>query len=183
MLPRIGESLLRAPQHDHLDVARQHRAVERVALGAGDRHDDPGLALEALGESVERAGDLYRVRTRPSDGGSGRTFEVDDVIAATGFVAPLLDLPELGVLVMQDPETGEQLVVDTQARGFRHRFADAARRREAALREALARAGVDAIELTTDDDIAAELARFVRLRKRRAQLAAGGLPRLRAATP
>jgi len=35
--------------------------------------------------------------------------------------------------------------------------------------------------LTTDDDLAAELARFVRLRKRRAQLAAGGLPATRAA--
>lgn len=130
-------------------------------------------------------------------------FVVSDFISAPGWDAPLarlaarheviavrlydpleMDLPELGVLVMQDPETGEQLVVDTQARGFRHRFASAARRREAALRETLARAGVDAIELTTDDDLAAELARFVRLRKRRAQLAAGGLPAAaRAATP
>lgn len=85
-----------------------------------------------------------------------------------------MDLPDLGLLVMQDPETGEQIVVDTQARGFRHRFATAARRREAELREGLARAAVDTIELATDDDLADTLTRFVQLRKRRTQLAAGG---------
>jgi uncharacterized protein (DUF58 family) len=120
-------------------------------------------------------------------------FVVSDFISAPGWDEPLarlatrhevvavrlydpleMDLPDLGLLVMQDPETGEQVVVDTQARGFRHRFATAARRREAELREGLARAGVDTIELATDDDLAATLARFVQLRKRRTQLAAGG---------
>ncbi len=120
-------------------------------------------------------------------------FVVSDFISAPGWDVPLgqlaarhevvavrlydpleMDLPDLGLLVMQDPETGEQVVVDTQARGFQHRFATAARRREAELREGLARAGVDAIELATDDDLAVTLARFVQLRKRRTQLAAGG---------
>ena len=120
-------------------------------------------------------------------------FVVSDFISAPGWDAPLgqlalrheaiavrlydpleMDLPDLGMLVMQDPETGEQVVVDTQSKGFRHRFATAARRREAELRDGHARAGVDAIELATDDDLADTLARFVQLRKRRTQLAAGG---------
>jgi uncharacterized protein (DUF58 family) len=120
-------------------------------------------------------------------------FVVSDFISAPGWDVPLgmlatrhdviavrlydpleMDLPDLGLIVMQDAETGEQVVVDTQARGFRHRFATAARRREAELRDGLARAGVDTLELATDDDLAETVTRFAQLRKRRVQLSAGG---------
>ena len=83
-------------------------------------------------------------------------------------------LPELGMIVMQDAETGEQLFVDTDDGGFRRRFAKLAAEREEKLRAALAEAGVDCLELATDDGVAEALLRFTRLRKRRSQLAAGG---------
>jgi uncharacterized protein (DUF58 family) len=82
-------------------------------------------------------------------------------------------LPELGMVVMQDAETGEQLFVDTHDGGFRKRFAKLAAEREQKLRTALAEAGVDCLELATDDNVAEALLRFTRLRKRRSQLAAG----------
>jgi hypothetical protein len=44
------------------------------------------------------------------------------------------------------------------------------------MQSALAAASADCIELTTGDDLADTLVRFARLRKRRAQLASGGLP-------
>ena len=47
-----------------------------------------------------------------------------------------LELPDIGLVVMQDAETGEQLLVDTRDRGFRRRFADAAAKREDELRSA-----------------------------------------------
>ena len=47
-------------------------------------------------------------------------------------------------------------------------------RREAELRSALAQAGVDALELSTDSDLVDAILRFADLRKRRSQLAAGG---------
>jgi uncharacterized protein (DUF58 family) len=84
------------------------------------------------------------------------------------------ELPDLGLVVMQDAETGEQQFIDTHDRRFRNRFAEAARRREAALRAALTEAGVDCLELATDDDLVDALLRFTVLRKRRSQLAAGG---------
>jgi uncharacterized protein (DUF58 family) len=83
-------------------------------------------------------------------------------------------MPELGLIVMQDAETGEQIFVDTHDGGFRKRFATLAAEREDRLRTALAEAGVDCLELATDDGVAAALLRFTRLRKRRSQLAAGG---------
>ncbi|HYM47612.1 MAG TPA: DUF58 domain-containing protein, partial [Burkholderiaceae bacterium] len=58
-------------------------------------------------------------------------------------------------------------------RRFRQRFADAAKQREEALRAGLAGAGVDCLELTTDEPLDEALLRFTQLRKRRSQLAAG----------
>jgi uncharacterized protein (DUF58 family) len=120
-------------------------------------------------------------------------FVVSDFLSAPGWTAPLghlaqrhdvvavrlsdrleRELPDLGLLVMQDAETGEQLFVDTHDRAFRRRFVAAAEKRETALRSAFARAGVDALELGTDGDLVEAVLRFADLRKRRSQLAAGG---------
>jgi uncharacterized protein (DUF58 family) len=84
-----------------------------------------------------------------------------------------MELPDLGLIVMQDAETGEQLFVDTHDARFRRRFVEAAGRRETALRAALTEAGVDCLELATDDDLVEALMRFTALRKRRSQLASG----------
>ena len=120
-------------------------------------------------------------------------FIVSDFISAPGWAKPLallarrhevlavrlydpleMELPDIGLFVMQDAETGEQLFVDTHDRGFRRRFAEAAARREGELRAALTEAGIDCLELATGDDLAEALLRFTVLRKRRSQLAAGG---------
>ena len=83
-------------------------------------------------------------------------------------------LPELGFVMLQDAETGEQLFLDTQDRGFRERFAKLAEQRETKLREAFAQSGVDCMELATTDHLQKELLRFIDLRKRRSRLANGG---------
>jgi len=120
-------------------------------------------------------------------------FVVSDFISAPGWAAPLAhlaqrheivavrvydplerELPDMGLLVIQDSETGEQLFVDTHDRGFRKRFAAAAERREQEVRAAFREAGVDALELATSDDLVDAILRFTDLRKRRSQLAGGG---------
>ncbi len=83
-------------------------------------------------------------------------------------------LPDLGALLFQDAETGEQMWIDTHDAGFRRRFATAAETREVALRRALAEAGVDTLELSTEDDLVETILRFADLRKRRRQLSGGG---------
>lgn len=100
-----------------------------------------------------------------------------EVVAIRLYDALESALPDLGLLVVQDSETGEQLFVDTHDRAFRSRFAAAAARREEALRDAFADAGVDALELATDDDVLQAILRFADLRKRRAQLSSGGVLR------
>jgi uncharacterized protein (DUF58 family) len=79
-------------------------------------------------------------------------------------------LPDLGLLTFQDAETGEQMLVDTHDPAFRKRFAQAAERREKALRAAFRDAGVDALELSTDENLVDSLMRFAGLRKRRSRI-------------
>jgi uncharacterized protein (DUF58 family) len=101
-----------------------------------------------------------------------------EVIAVRLYDPLEMELPDLGLLVIQDSESGEQIFVDTHDKGFRKRFAELAVKREEELRTAFRRAGVDALELATDDDLADAIMRFADLRKRRSQLAAGGgIPR------
>jgi uncharacterized protein (DUF58 family) len=120
-------------------------------------------------------------------------FVVSDFVSAPGWEEPLarlalrhevvavrlydpleLELPDLGLVTIQDAETGEQVLVDTHDRRFRKRFAFIAEQREKALRTAFRQAGVDALELSTDDQLVDAILRFADLRKRRSQLAGGG---------
>ena len=100
--------------------------------------------------------------------------ERHDVVAVRLYDPLEMTLPDLGLLVIQDAETGEQLFVDTHDRGFRRRFEAGARKREEELRGAFMNAGVDALELSTEDDLVDAILRFADLRKRRSHLAAGG---------
>lgn len=122
-------------------------------------------------------------------------FVVSDFISTPGWEQPLAalaqrhevvgvrlhdpaeqDLPRFGLSVVQDAETGEQLFVDADDPVFRERYAAVAARREARLLEGLAAAGVDALELSTGDDLVEVLLRFAALRKRRG-LSTVGMPR------
>jgi uncharacterized protein (DUF58 family) len=97
-----------------------------------------------------------------------------EVVAVRLYDALETELPDLGLLVMRDAETGEQLFVDTHDRAFRKRFAALAEQHEKEIRSAFRQAGVDALELSTNDDLVDAILRFADLRKRRSQLAAGG---------
>ena len=82
-------------------------------------------------------------------------------------------LPDIGLLTVEDAETGEQLLVDTQDAGFRQRFEALAAAHEQQLRDQLIDAGVDVLELATHDDLLAALLRYVALRRQRARAVNG----------
>jgi len=103
----------------------------------------------------------------------GQLVQRHEVIAVRLFDPLELELPDLGLVPLRDAETGEQLWVDTHDAGFRKRFARLATEREAALRASLAKAGVDALELSTSDDLVEAIVRFADMRKRRTRFGAG----------
>ncbi len=113
-------------------------------------------------------------------------FAVSDFISAPGWERPLsllnqrheviairlwdpreTDLPDVGPVIMEDAETGEQIWVDTHDKAFRQRFFEAARRREADLNEAFKHAGVDVLSLSTEEDMVRAIVRFASLREKR----------------
>jgi len=78
-----------------------------------------------------------------------------------------VELPDVGPLIMEDAETGEQLYVDTHDREFRRRFQEAAAQREVVVNGAFARAGVEAVSLSTDEDLVRAIVRMATRRRRR----------------
>ena len=78
-----------------------------------------------------------------------------------------LELPDLGLILVEDAETGEQLLVDTSDPLLRARLTDQVGAREEELTAAMRRAGVDAMRITTDQDMLAALVDMVRRSGRR----------------
>ena len=113
-------------------------------------------------------------------------FVISDFISASGWERPLallnrrhellairlwdpreVELPDAGLIVVEDAETGEQLFVDTSDPEFRRRFFDAAESREQMLGDQLQRAGVDLYSISTEEDLVKAIVRMAALRKRR----------------
>lgn len=138
----------------------------------------PWTALTDLG-ALLTAG-LHSIKPR------SLIFVVSDFISAAGWERPLTllaqrheviavrvwdpreaELPDVGVVLMHDAETGEQMFVDTHDRGFRTRFAAATQQRLADLRAAFQHAGVDELAVSTEDDLVRAIVRFAALRQQR----------------
>ncbi|MCC6238277.1 MAG: DUF58 domain-containing protein [Dehalococcoidia bacterium] len=87
-------------------------------------------------------------------------------VIALRIVDPLeVQLPDAGLIVLQDAETGEQMVVDTSDPDLRRRFAGAVEERERRLELGFRRAGVEAHTISTGEDL---LGALVRITARRA---------------
>ena len=99
LLPWARQLVLASPSPTKLSVnthtlvgvrARYVQPYEDAALAGGV------VILDTTIEAVEPQGRAFRVRTRDT-AGTQLVVEAEDVIAATGFVCPLQDLPKLGV--------------------------------------------------------------------------------------
>ncbi len=104
----------------------------------------------------------------------GQLAQRHEVLAVRLFDPLERELPDLGLIPLRDAETGQELLVDTHDAGFRRRFAQIASQRENELRTALARAGVDALELSTEGELLGAIVRFIELRRQRTRAAPGG---------
>jgi len=170
------------------------RTASRPAPGKrqrGERTGTPPGRVTDLSELMTLALPLMRRRSVVfvvsdfiSTPGWGRTLALlarrHEVVAVRLFDPMEQTMPDLGMLLMQDAETGEQLWVDTHDKGFRRRFEQLAQQREHLLRGQLAEAGVDCLELSTERPVDEAVLRFARLRKRRSQTQAGGAPAMQA---
>jgi uncharacterized protein (DUF58 family) len=90
-----------------------------------------------------------------------------DVIAVLITDPRELELPNVGLLSLVDPETGRTIQRDSGSAGFRTQFAEAARRRVEELEKVFRRAKIDFIHIDAAGSIVDPLARFFRMRERR----------------
>jgi uncharacterized protein (DUF58 family) len=120
--------------------------------------------------SVLLEGGLRTIKTR------SLVFVISDFISMPGWERPLnllnrrhevLPVRLFDPINMDDAETGEQLYVDTHDRKFRRRFEATAQQRENDMARAFKRAGMDALSLSTEEDLVRAIVRFAALRRER----------------
>jgi uncharacterized protein (DUF58 family) len=134
------------------------------------RGTDPALALDYLNKIVTRRSVVFFI----SD------FQAPDfsrALAVTGrrhdFIAVQVHderemvFPNVGIITLEDAETGEQIEINTADRATRTRFADLAQKQSADLLRTLRRNNIDTIALRTGEDYLPALRSFFKQRERR----------------
>ena len=134
------------------------------------RLTDPALALDYLNKVVTRRAVVFFI----SD------FQAPDfsqALAVTGrrhdFIALKIEderekvFPNIGLITLEDAETGDQIEINTGNRATRTRLTETAQRHEAELTRVLRRNRVDSITLRTGDDYLPALRAFFKQRERR----------------
>jgi uncharacterized protein (DUF58 family) len=134
------------------------------------RGTEPALALDYLNNIVTRRAVVFFI----SD------FQAPDfsrALAVSGrrhdFIAIHIRderekvLPNIGIITLEDAETGEQIEINTADRGTRGRFTDLADENETDLARTLRRNNIDAIALQTGKDYLPALRSFFKQRVRR----------------
>ncbi|GIW06931.1 MAG: hypothetical protein KatS3mg060_1736 [Dehalococcoidia bacterium] len=135
-----------------------------------------GRAPTDLTGALDHAGRMVRRRSL--------LIVVSDFLAPSGWQRPLRrlahrhevvavriadpregELPDVGLLTVEDPETGRQLLVDTGDRRLRERFRSEAQVQAAALESEIRAAGAELLTLSTDDDLMPALVRFLGTRR------------------
>jgi uncharacterized protein (DUF58 family) len=130
----------------------------------------PALALDYLNKVVTRRAVVFFV----SD---FQTGDFSRELSVSGrrhdFIAVYIQdqreevLPNVGIITLEDAETGEQIEVNTADRTTRARFSALAETRRAELNRTLRRSRIDAILLRTDEDYLPALRSFFKQRERR----------------
>jgi uncharacterized protein (DUF58 family) len=175
---RIGAVVLEG-EHQMTVPARGGRAhvqalLHRALRAAKDDH--PGAsdltgALRRLSVATRRRGLVVVVSDFLAPVGWQRPLRAlatHHEVLAIEIVDPReLELPDVGVIDLVDPETGMRREVNTSSAKTRARFAEAAAAQRTEIAAHLREAGVDHLQLRTDHDWLSDLVRFVAWRRER----------------
>lgn len=156
-------SLLREPDpSDGTPTASLADSVRQVARAQRKR----GLRL-VVSDFIDLADGAYDPETPPSWEVPMRELAARHQVLAVEVIDPReLDIPNVGTVLLQDPETGEARELNTSDRKVRERYAAAARLQRERSRRALRRAGAAHLVLRTDRDWVADTARFALTHRR-----------------
>lgn len=161
--------MLLPPRKSRLHLMRVLR--ELLAFEPAGRGTDMGAALDHLGAVLKRRALVFLMSDflDPPEryARAVRRFAGKHELVAVRLRDPReLDLPRIGLVRLRDAETGRSRVVDLGG-AARKRFRRALAARVAETDRALATAGVDSVELRTDEPFMPELVKLFRRRERR----------------
>jgi len=145
---------------------------ELLAFRPAGRGTDLRLALDTAGRVLRRRAIVFLLSDFLADPAGYRAPLVvanrrHDVIAVALGDPLEREIGDVGLIALEDAETGAMAWVDTGDRAWRRAFADRAARRAAATQRALVDAGVDRIQVSTSADYTAALTAFFERRARR----------------
>jgi uncharacterized protein (DUF58 family) len=160
------------PRTGRLQTLRLAHELARPPAAAGPgATTDLAAMLRLAATTARRRGLVFVVSDFIGDLGWDRALAMlahRHEVVVVRVVDPVeVDLPDLGLVVVEDAETGEQVLVDTSDPLLRGRLTAQVRAREEALAAALRRPGVTAHRITTDQDLVHALIEMVRLSRRR----------------
>jgi uncharacterized protein (DUF58 family) len=153
------------------DGTRQAFRITREALyrESGSPRTSVALACEHLARVLKRRAHVFLLSDflaadfeRPL----GMLARRHDVVALRLLDARHLGLPDAGLLPWTDPETGRTLLVDSGSARVRERMAQLAVERRDTLRAAIARHGVDLVDIPVDGAVVEPLVAYLRQRER-----------------
>jgi uncharacterized protein (DUF58 family) len=155
-------------------IARMERAAEQQ--GSTSSGGEQGGAETDLGRALTEAGRLIR---RPS-----MMVLISDFMTPGGWQQPLSSLairheviavwitdpreseiPDIGVVTFEDPESGRQILVDTRSARLRARFQEAAAQQRETIRTDLRRARAAIAEMSTEAELVPQLVAFIKNRE------------------
>ena len=166
------------PRHGRAQALKVMDLLSRPTQSQPDAAERPDLAaaLTSAGHLMRRRSLIFVVsdflEDVPPGGGGwtgvlGRLAQRHDVVAVRISDPLERALPDVGGLRVRDPETGEELWLDTANPQVRAAHARLVAERDTALRRALQAARVDLLELSTERDPIGPLLRFAAVRRGR----------------
>lgn len=159
-----------APRGGRNQVLRLAHYLLQPPVNSGATTDLTGLIHAAL-NSIKRRSLIILVSDFISEPGWERPLPLlsrrHELVAIRLWDPREVELPDAGIIVMEDAETGDQLFVDTSDPVFRRRFSEVVQAREERLQANVTRAGVDLHAISTEEDLLRALVRMTELRKRR----------------
>ena len=166
-----GEQIVRIPAVAGSNHARYlMRKLAATPKAAEGRRGDLAMALEQVRRPPRRRGMVVVISDFLGDPDWERPLrglgDRHELLGIEVLDPRELELPAAGLVTFVDPETGEQLEVQTSDAQLRQRYAQAAAEQRAQIASMLRRAGADQLRLRTDSDWLSDIVRFVLTRRR-----------------
>jgi uncharacterized protein (DUF58 family) len=127
-------------------------------------------ALDFLGKVTKKRSVIFLVSDFQAEGFEKPMRVIGkrhDLVAVTVVDPREVSLPNVGLIELEDAETGEIVLLDTGSAGIRKKYERLGREQSDRFRDLFSSMGVDQIEVMTDRDYVPNLVRFFRMRERR----------------